>query len=66
MPLENVWIHIAQKLKDHGIVAFYTDSLLFLLFQLWKRLCVNGYFSDVQGMPQHLREVIVRVLSLFE
>lgn len=61
MPLENVWIHMAQTLKDRDIVALDTDSLLFELSALWKRLCADGYFSDViQGMPQRLREVIVQ------
>ncbi|KAI9565165.1 hypothetical protein GHT06_008941 [Daphnia sinensis] len=61
MPLENVWIHMAQTFKDRDIVAFDTDSLWIELSALWKKLCVDGYFSDViQGMPQRLREVIVK------
>ncbi|KAI9551138.1 hypothetical protein GHT06_004441 [Daphnia sinensis] len=61
MPLENVWIHLAQTFKDRDIVAFDTDSLWIELSALWKKLCVDGYFSDViQGMPQRLREVIVK------
>lgn len=61
MPLENVWIHMAQTFKDRDIVAFDTDSLWIELSALWKKLSVDGYFSDViQGMPQRLREVIVQ------
>ncbi|KAK4037557.1 hypothetical protein OUZ56_029589 [Daphnia magna] len=61
MLLENVWIHMAQTFKDRDIVAFDTDSLWIELSALWKKLCVDGYFSDViQGMPQRLREVIVK------
>ena len=51
---------MSQTLKDHGIVEFNTDPLLFELSALQKRLCVDGYFSDViQGIPERLREVIV-------
>ncbi|KAI9557231.1 hypothetical protein GHT06_017054 [Daphnia sinensis] len=61
MPLETVWLDMIDRLTERKVLAFDTAQLWSHLVELWERLSLEGYFSQViSTMPNRLRKVIAK------
>ncbi|KAI9549994.1 hypothetical protein GHT06_007063 [Daphnia sinensis] len=59
VPLETVWLDMIDRLTERKVLAFDTAQLWSHLVELWERLSLEGYFSQViSTMPNRLRKVI--------